>query len=176
MRWAILAVLAVLAYLVAGGEPIAGPPAVEDGTADRDLGRGGDEQPRVVGSAAIDGGARVATVVWKYEENGRPVETTVPPRMRVVRMTSDVRRIMVKLPSELFAIRIGDDLLREFEEPLLVHSDQVVTCSCQMREDCVAGETFRCEIEAYLEAVAPAVSGRGPGAAGSNSTGGERRD
>jgi hypothetical protein len=106
---------------------------------------------RVRGVASIDGAARIATVTWTYEHDGKRVEALAPPRMRVTRMTSDVRRIMVKVPSELFAIRIGDDLVRVFDPPLVVDTDQHVTCSCRMREDCVAGKTFRCEIEGTLE-------------------------
>jgi len=105
----------------------------------------------VRGAATFDGAAKIATVTWTYEHDGKRVEGSVPPKMRVTRMVSNVPRIMVKVPEELFAIRIGDELERVFDPPLVVDTDQPITCSCRMREDCVEGNTFRCDVEAILE-------------------------
>ena len=105
---------------------------------------------RVVGTATFDGAAKQATVTWKYLEGGARFETTVPPRMHVHAISANVPRIMVKLPTELFALRVGDDLVRVIDPPLSLDTDQSVTCSCQMREDCIAGTTFRCTIEGVL--------------------------
>lgn len=105
---------------------------------------------RVFGSATFDGGERMATVTWHYARDGEKIESTVPPRMYVVAIAANLPRVMVKLPSELFGLRVGDPPLLRFDEPILVHTDQSVTCTCAMRDDCVAGVAFRCEIEATL--------------------------
>ncbi len=108
----------------------------------------------VFGSATIPEGAREALVTWTYEVDGKRTESVVsPPRMRVTRMSSNVKRMMVRLPTEIFAIKIGDeDMLREFQEPILVDTDQPTVCTCAMRDDCGKGSQFRCEVEAFFRA------------------------
>ena len=104
----------------------------------------------VVGSATIEGEAKTAILTFEYSVDGVQRRSTDPPRMRVVRITSSVPKLAVKLPDEVFAIKIGPDMQRIFEEPVLVDSEQEVVCSCRMREDCGKGGTFRCGLEGEL--------------------------
>lgn len=114
------------------------------------------DRTAVIGAATFDGGERGATVVWGFWKDGVYIESTIPPRMSISAISASAPRIMVKLPAELFGLRVGDELVRRFDPPLSMHTDQPVTCSCQLREDCVAGVQFRCEIGGRLaSSVAP---------------------
>ena len=116
----------------------------------------------VLGVASIDGAERKQVVTWSYELNGERVETKVPPPgLRMTRMTSNVARIMVLVPTQIVGIRIGSDLQQFFEKPVEVGTDQKVRCTCTMRDDCVAGNTFQCEIEGYVDVDKGKASGSG---------------
>ncbi len=104
----------------------------------------------VVGSATIGAEAKTATMSFVYEREGKQLETTIPPKMRIVRITSSVPKLAVKLPTDIFAIKIGPDMQRIFDEPVLLDSDQAVVCSCRMRDDCGKGGVFRCGVEGEL--------------------------
>jgi hypothetical protein len=105
---------------------------------------------RVVGSATIAENETSAVVTWSYRKAGKSVRTTVPPKMRIGRIASSTPFLMVKLPTLAFGMKIGTDMQRSFDEPVVLDSDQEVTCSCRMRDDCGKGDSFQCEIEAEL--------------------------
>ncbi len=106
----------------------------------------------LLGVAEIDGEQRVQVVTWTYEKNGKVVESKVLPRQaRWTRISTSVSGLMVHVPTEPIGIRIGHDLQRIFDEPILVDTDQLIRCSCNMREDCATGKKFHCEIEGYFE-------------------------
>jgi hypothetical protein len=138
--------LAAVATLVAC---LATEAAPDEPVAARQPTRGAAPSP-VVGVATIEGSAVTAVMRWTYEKDGVQVETTSPPKMVVTRLSANVPLMMVKLPNELFGVRIGQDLQRILESPLLVDTKGEATCSCRMRDDCGSGKTFRCEVEAWL--------------------------
>jgi len=110
----------------------------------------------VLGRATFDGSERRATVVWVYELGGERLESTVPPgRMEITRLSSNVEKVGVVMPQEMFAIKIGPDLQRIFAEPIIMDTDQATQCTCGARNDCVGGNVFTCEIEGFLLQTGP---------------------
>lgn len=138
--------IAVAAVWLAGH----GAVAHAEGTSAAAAPTGAATRKPVVGVGVIEGAAVTAVMRWTYDKDGVPVETTSLPRMEVTRLSANVPLMMVKLPNELFGIRIGQDLQRILEEPLVVDAKGEATCSCRMRDDCGSGKAFRCEVEAWL--------------------------
>ncbi len=141
-------VLALVASSVCGAAAGETPSPVANGAKSERPGASGKVQ--VVGAATIRGDSKAAVVSWSYKKDGATVRTTRPPKMWITRVSSSVPRLAVKLPTDVFAIKIGQDLHRIFDEPVLLDSDQEVDCSCRMRPECGQGPEFRCGIEGYL--------------------------
>ncbi len=141
---------AMILVIALFGSVAAATPPVPHGNADAPP---TPDRVRVTGTATIRGKAQTATIRWSYVKGGKTVESAAAPKMTVTRLSSNVPLMMIKLPSELFAIRIGEELNRTFDQPILLDNKGEATCSCRMRKDCGSADTaeFRCRVEGWLE-------------------------